>query len=246
MVQQVTKGYKGRGVVLHTIKYGDSSVIAHLFTASHGRQSYMVQGVRSHKGRGSKAALLQPFFALEYEGIEPRGGALHRFREMQSGVVLRKTPFCVRRSTVALFCAEVIYRLVHEGEQNIGLFEFLWRGVESLDMIESGVANFHLWFLANMSRYLGFMPSGEWREGEWFDIAEGEYTHRPPAHTLSFEPSEAQLLSRLLTTEAAEIGAIELNRTQRVAMLESLLRYYGYHHDTIYKVESLRILREVF
>ena len=38
--------YKARGIVLHTIKYGDSSAIAYLFTDVLGRMSYMVQGIR--------------------------------------------------------------------------------------------------------------------------------------------------------------------------------------------------------
>ena len=37
--------YKARGIVLHTIKYGDSSAIAYLFTDVLGRMNYMVQGI---------------------------------------------------------------------------------------------------------------------------------------------------------------------------------------------------------
>nr|MBE6192255.1 DNA repair protein RecO [Rikenellaceae bacterium] len=45
------KSYKGRGIVLHTLKYGDSSMIVYLLTDVGGRRSYMVQGVRSRTGR---------------------------------------------------------------------------------------------------------------------------------------------------------------------------------------------------
>ena len=41
------KTYKGRGIVLHTLKYGDSSMVVYLLTGTGGRRSYMVQGVRS-------------------------------------------------------------------------------------------------------------------------------------------------------------------------------------------------------
>ena len=51
------KTYKGRGIVLHTLKYGDTSMVAYLLTDVGGRRSYMVQGVRSRSGRGSKLAL---------------------------------------------------------------------------------------------------------------------------------------------------------------------------------------------
>ena len=44
--------YKARGVVLHTIKYGDSSMVAYLFTDLFGRMNYMIQGVHSSRGRG--------------------------------------------------------------------------------------------------------------------------------------------------------------------------------------------------
>ena len=63
------KTYKARGIVLNSLKYGDSAMVVHLLTDALGRQSYMVQGVRSSRGRGSKLALFQPMFALEFEGL---------------------------------------------------------------------------------------------------------------------------------------------------------------------------------
>ncbi len=106
------KTYKARGIVLNSLKYGDSAMVVHLLTDALGRQSYMVQGVRSSRGRGSKLALFQPMFALEFEGLTSSRQQMHRFREVQSGIVLQRMPFDVRRSTIALFMAEVLYRLV--------------------------------------------------------------------------------------------------------------------------------------
>ncbi len=245
-MQSKLRGYKGRGVVLHTIKYGDNSMVAHVLTDQKGRQSYMVQGIRSTKGRGSKSALFQPFFALEFEGLESPRGDMHRFKEVSSGILLRRTPFDIRRSTMALFCAEVIYRLVHDGESNPELFEFVWGSVEALDSIEEGAANFHLWFLANLSRQLGFMPSGEWHEGWWFDITAGEYCLSRPTHKMVIDPNEAQLLDKLMQCDVMSLGNITLNRQHRVAMLDSLLKYYGFHLDAVYTIQSLNILREIF
>lgn len=101
------KTYKGRGVVLHTLKYGDSSMVVYLLTDTGGRRSYMVQGVRSHNGRGSKLALFQPMFPVEFEGLESSRQQMHRFKEVQGGFVLQSLPFDVRKSTMALFMAEV-------------------------------------------------------------------------------------------------------------------------------------------
>ena len=150
--------YKARGVVLHTIKYGDSSMVAYLFTDLFGRMNYMIQGVHSSRGRGNKAALFQPMFLVEFEGIEQPQARMHRMKEVRSLTPLSSLPFDVRKSTIALFMAEVLYRLVKECEPNQRLFDFVWGSVAALDALDEGVANFHLWFLTNLSRFLGFSP----------------------------------------------------------------------------------------
>ena len=128
--------YKARGIVLHTIKYGDSSAIAYLFTDVLGRMSYMVQGIRSKRGRGNKAALLQPMFLVEFEGVEQPHAQMHRVREMRSLRPLMSVPFDVRKSTISMFMAEVLYRLIREVEANKPLFDFLCEAVLKLDEVE--------------------------------------------------------------------------------------------------------------
>ena len=97
------KTYKGRGVVLHTLKYGDSSMVVYLLTDVGGRRSYMVQGVRSRSGRGSKLALFQPMFPVEFEGLESSRQQMHRFREVRTAFSLQSLPFDVRKSTCLLY-----------------------------------------------------------------------------------------------------------------------------------------------
>lgn len=241
------KTYKGRGIVLHTLKYGDSSMIVYLLTDVGGRRSYMVQGVRSRTGRGSKQALFQPAFPVEFEGLEPaQSTQMHRFKELRGGFLLQGIPFDVRKSTMAIFLAEVIYRLVRESEPNEALFEFVWNSVAALDQMQEGVANFHLWFLARLSRLLGYAPGNDYEAGCYFDIKEGLYLPHRPLHPLVMEPEEAHLLDRLLTTPVTELASVELNRTQRVDFLNAMLAYFGYHLDSINSVQSVRILREVF
>lgn len=240
------KSYKGRGIVLHTLKYGDSSLVVYLLTDVGGRRSFMVQGVRSRRGRGSKLALFQPMFAVEFEGLEHPRQQMDRFREVRAANVLQSLPFDVRKSTVALFMAEVLYRLVRESEPNQALFEFVWGSVAALDQMQDGVANFHLWFLAHLSRLLGFCPGNEYTEDAWFDIREGCYTKTQPQHAPYMTQQSARTLHQLLACDVRRLDAIGLNRTQRVAFLNAMLDYFGYHLDAISAVQSVRILQEVF
>ena len=240
------KTYKGRGIVLHTLKYGDTSMVAYLLTDIGGRRSYMVQGVRSRSGRGSKLALFQPMFPVEFEGLESPRQQMDRFKEVRAGFVLQSLPFDVRKSTMALFMAEVLYRLVRESEPNRPLFDFVWGSAEALDAMDDGVSNFHLWFLANLSRLLGYRPGNDYTPGAWFDIREGSFTPLRPPHGEVLSADDARTLHDLLECDVRYIAEIGLNRRQRVAYLDALLVYYGYHLDAIHAVQSVRILQEVF
>ncbi len=240
------KSYKGRGVVLHTLKYGDSSMVVYLLTDVGGRRSYMVQGVRSRNGRGSKLALFQPMFPVEFEGLESPRQEMHRFKEVRAGFTLREMPFDVRKSTMALFMAEVLYRLVRECEPNATLFDFVWSSVGALDAIERGVANFHLWFLVHLCRLLGFQPGNAYTPGAWFDIREGEYVRTRPAHTACMTQACSQLLDEMLHADVRRLEQIALSHTERTEFLNAMLVYLGYHLDAVSAVQSVRILKEVF
>ena len=239
------KSYKARGIVLGTLKYGDKGVIAHILTDVHGRQSYMLQGIKP-TSKGSKMALLQPMFAVEFEGLTSSKMTMHRMKDLVSGMVLHSTPYDVRKSTMALFMAEVLYRLVRESETSDGLFDFVWGSVAALDAIDEGIANFHLWFLANLSRPLGFSPDNEYKDGDSLDIRDGHFTHTVISSSLSLTADNARILHDMLECDVRYLGEIGLNRTERVEFLDAMLKYYAYHLDSIRTVESLRILREVF
>lgn len=240
------KTYKARGIVLNTVKYGEGAMVAHLLTDVYGRQSYMVQGIRSSRGHGSKMALFQPLFAIEFEGLQSSRMEMHRLRDVHNGLLLKTLPYDVRKSTIALFMAEVLYRLIGESEANAPLFDFVWGSIGALDALEEGVANFHLWFLANISRYLGFSPANNYTPGSWFDMREGLFTPVMPLHNDTLDGEYAEILRDLLECDVRCLGAIGLNRNQRVEILNSLVAYYSLHLDSIRKVQSIAILQEVF
>ena len=240
------KSYKARGIVLNTVKYGDSSMVAQLLTDVGGRCSYMVQGVRSSRGRGSKAALLQPMFAVEFEGLQSSKMSMHRMKDLVPGMVLQSTPFDIRKSTMSLFMAEVLYRLVRDNEPAHELFDFVWGCVAALDAIDEGIANFHLWFLANLSRPLGFSPDNEYRDGAWLDMRDGHFTPHALIPSMALTPENARILHDMLECDVRYLAEIGLNRTERTEFLDAMLKYYAYHLESIRAVESIRILREVF
>jgi DNA repair protein RecO (recombination protein O) len=245
MAGQAMKRYTARGVVLGTLKYGEKGLIVQMLTSSHGRQSYMVQGLGG-RSRNAKLALFQPMFALEFEGLTSTKMDMHRFGEVHAGLVLQSIPFDVKKSTIALFMAEVLHRLVKESEANEMLFDFVWGSVEALDAATEGVANFHLWFLSHLCRFLGFSPGNEYMPEAWFNIAEGHFTRECPPREYRISQENALILRDMLECDVRYLAEVGLNRHQRVDFLSALMAYYSYHLDTINSVQSIRILQELF
>lgn len=238
--------YKTQAIVLHTIKYGDKSLVAYMLTDAFGRTTYMVQGVKSSRGRGSKLSLLQPSFILDVDGFETHHSTMHRIREASLLVPLQQIPFDVRKSTIALFIAEVLYRLIREEEANARLFDFAKNSIIALDAMDDGVANFHLWFLVQLSAFLGFYPANECPDEGCFDIVEGGFTSIAPQHRMVFDRANSALLWTMMNCDVSQLGQVQLSRKSRSEFLAMLLGYFDYHLETSSRIESLRILREVF
>lgn len=221
-------------------------MIAYLLTDLRGRETYMIQGVRSSRSKGNKAAFFQPMFLLEFEGVLSPHAQMHRMKEVQNLIPLRNIVFDVRKSTISLFMAEVIYRMIREEEANPPLFDFICSATQALEQMEEGVSNFHLWFLVQFSAYLGFYPGNEYTPGSYFNIQSGLFCPSMPAHMNAMKPDTATILGELMSCEANELGRLQMSYNDRQKFLESLLSFFSFHFDSIHSVQSLKILREVF
>jgi len=80
-----------RGIVLRTVKYGDTSIITSVYTALFGVQSYIVKGVRkSSKTSAGKASYFQPAALLEMEVHQNNMKHLQFIREYQWSYLYEK------------------------------------------------------------------------------------------------------------------------------------------------------------
>ncbi|MDR0688504.1 MAG: DNA repair protein RecO [Prevotellaceae bacterium] len=238
---------KLRGIVLHSIKYGESSVIAYVYTDLLGRQTYMLSGVRSAAQR-RKSSLIQPLFLLNIEAYpERRRGAMCRVKEFCASVPLQSLPFDVHKSAVALFIGEVLYRLIREEERNEALFGFLHRHILLLDAMQRGVSGFHLYFLAQLARHLGFLPGNAHSpEDAYFDMKNGVFVPFAPLHGAFMDKPTSALLGALISARVDDLQRIRASREQRNSLMRSLLDYYCTHLGMANPIRSLAVLEEVF
>ena len=237
---------KTRGIVLHTTKYGESSLVAHCYTEEFGRQTFMVKGVRKSR-KHNRSNLFQPLFILDFEVYHKDSREIQLVKEVTRPFPLNSLPFDITKSTQAIFMAEVLYRVVKEEETNPMLASFLISTIQYLDTMEDASPDFHIIFMFQLARHLGFYPQNNYEEqNTFFNLKSGQFkTHfGDPEIFLDREVSE--LWSRYMDSDLQKVKEEGFNGSERKIILDNLVRYYKFHVSGMGEIRSLEILHSYF
>jgi DNA repair protein RecO (recombination protein O) len=238
--------HKTRGIALHSIKYGETSIIAHVYTEQFGRQSYIVKGAYRKKSSVS-AALFYPLNLLEMEVYYKPGSSLQNIKEARINPVFKNIPFDPQKKAIVVFLAELLYRILREEEAGPQLFNFIFNSLQILDLKTHIVSNFHIVFLFQLSKYTGFYPLNNYSEAEpVFDLLNGRFVSDAPAHGHFVHFEESKLFASLINKGFDDLDAIKLTREKRQYLLEKLVEYYRLHFENMGNIKSLQVLKEVF
>ena len=236
---------KIQGIVLQSIRYGDTSLIVKVFTRNYGLKSYMVKGAfnRSSKNR---VALFQNLNLINYIGVEKANrGTLGYLKDVQLSFVYQSLPFVMNKSAILIYVSELLSKTITEQEQNEALYDFIVRSLQWLDLVEKDFANFPLFFTLELTRYLGFYPKSNHKEGYCFDMMEGSFAHDYPLHPYYFDAESAELLSRFFDKGIDEACGIPLRVTQRRELLDNLIVFMRLHAPVMKDFHSHEVLKTV-
>ncbi|MGB1241013.1 MAG: DNA repair protein RecO [Chitinophagales bacterium] len=237
-----------KGVVLKTFKYSETSVIAKVYTHQFGIQSYMVNGVRSSGKNKQKAALLQPLTLLEMVVYYRKNRNIQRIKEMKPIHTFTSIPFHIGKSSLALFTTELLYNTLKEEEQNERQFDFIFDFVKTLDETEESIANLHLYFLLQLSGFLGFYPFNNYslESQNIFDLQEGVFTSKRPTHPYYLQNPLCHHFAALLNVPLGNVHLIKIGKAHRKELLTAFLQFYKLHIEGFKPLQSVKILQEVF
>ena len=208
-------------IVLHTTKFGENSVVVHTLSREYGRRSFLVRGVGKRL-----MSLFLPLNILEAEIVESTKSTLYTARGLTARHPLMGIRSDVFKNSITMFMSEVLYRVVKDGVSEPGLYDWCERSILLLDAVQTDFSNFHLRFLLELAVALGFSPESRDLQpfvGENFDVVE-----------------------RLMRGSFAQTMLIPMNGPLRNEIAEQVLRYIEYHTDSTLRINSLKVLRELF
>jgi len=232
-----------KAIVINTIKYGDTSLIATCYTEKSGLKTYMLKGILKAKKAKVKAAYFQPLMQLNITANHNTKGTLNSIREIEVINFYNSIYSDIKKQSITLFLAETLYYSIKEEEQNASLFKYLETSLLWLDTHET-VSNFHLLFLLNLSKYLGFYPETKNIDFPYFNLLEGKFTNTYKLNTISRE--KITQFKKLLGINFDVIEQVNFSASNRQDILAILIQYFEFHIEGFKKPKSLNVLKSVF
>lgn len=233
------------GIILHTVKYSESSIIAKIYTSEFGLQSYMISGVRNKKSK-HKSALLQPLSLVDLIVSNSNKGGLQRITEINLLQPYTDIPYNVVKSSIAIFLNEILYKVLKEEHADPDMFEYVKNAMLVLDLKQESCSNFHVYFMTQLSRYLGFAPQEAMSPQHiLFDLREGRFLQTVPSHSHYLTAVNSGLFQEFMHTGFENFHNIKTDRVQRKELLQGLILYYQLHITAFGEIKSLSILEEI-
>lgn len=240
--------HKTPGIVLRTVKYGDTSVILSIFTELFGIQSYIVNGVRSSRPKAAKGNILQPGNILDLVVYHHEQKNIQRISEFKPGHIYTTMHVNIVKNTVALYLIELLQKSLRQPEPDPELYHFTEKVFRALDTENTAVAaNLPLFFTLRFAAHLGFHFAGHYSEyTPYLDLAEGTYVDLPPHHTNYLDETNSQLTDRLQNIHhIPDLEHVLMNKERRRNLLYAYLDFYKLHLPDFKELHSPPILHEI-
>ncbi|AUP79187.1 DNA repair protein RecO [Flavivirga eckloniae] len=231
-------------IVLSKLKYRDNDLIVRCYTQQLGVVSFLLRGVLKSKKGNSKIAYFQLLSQLQLVIVYKNNRSLQAIKETRLNNIYASLHSNVLKSSIVMFLSEVLSNTLKEEEKNEVLYSYIETTLLWLDT-HTEYSNFHLLFLLNLTKYLGFYPDTKNVDYPFFNLSEGRFeTRSQDRYTISGQ--NLTLLKQLLGTTFDALNTVEINAKQRQSFLSMILLYFELHLGSFKTPKSLQIFNQVF
>jgi DNA repair protein RecO (recombination protein O) len=234
-----------RGFVVKSIKNGETSMIVSCYLEDIGLKSFMVKGIYGTKKPKFSKAHFFPlnFISINYSLSKP--DRLSYIKEVKPVIIFNSLHSSIKKSTVIIFLSEILNSVFREeGDKNQNLFNFLNKSISWYDTHEN-CNNFHIKFLIELTKHIGFYPNIRSQEDNFFNLESGSSsTVKPRSKFIDFDDYE--LFKKLLGMKFEDLNHMAINKDSRLRLLNHIIDYYSLHLQMFKPPKSIDIFSEIF
>ncbi|WP_142784353.1 DNA repair protein RecO [Changchengzhania lutea] len=231
-------------IVLSKLKYRDNDLIVKCYTEQLGVVSFLIRGVLKSKKGASRVAYFQLLSQLQLNIVYKGNRSLQAITETKLNHQYTSLHTHILKSSIVMFLSEVLSSTLQEEEKNESLFKYIETTLLWLDT-HSNYSNFHLLFLLNLTKYLGFYPEDFNTDYQYFNLSHGQFELKK-TDRYSISGENLILLKQLMGTTFDALYLVKINAKQRQAFLNMILLYFELHLGSFKTPKSLKIFNQVF
>ncbi len=233
-----------KAIVISKLKYGDNDLIVKCYTEQFGIQSYLLRGVLKSKKGKLKTAYFQLLSQLEIIVNYRENRSLQSINDAKPLAFYQSMHTTITKSAIVMFLAEVLSSILKEEEQNQTLYTYLETTFLWLDTNDD-FSNFHLLFLLNLTKHLGFYPDLKHSNLEYFNLEAGSFQSKK-VNNYCITGAKLVQLKQLLGIHFDALNTININSKKRQEFLNMILLYFELHLGSLKRPKSLQVLNQVF
>src|SRR5690606_1223217 len=233
-----------KAIVFSAIKYSEADLIVSCYTEVAGIKSYLLRNILKSKKGKLTASYFQPLTHLELIADHKNKGTLEYIKEAKIFQPNQTLHTDIVKSGLVMFLSEMLKNCIREEETNAELYSFLENSFQWLDQSDE-VANFHIYFLLQLSMNLVFYPDASNIDDEYFNIMEGNFQAINTGN-YCLEGPQIENFKKFFGINLDTLNTIKLSKMARQNLLELILAYYSFHMQGYQKPKSLAVLNQLF
>ena len=231
-------------IVLSKIRYKDNDIIVKLFTKEYGAISFIVKGSQNSKKNKIKYVYFQELTILEIQFNYNLKRDLQYIKDIELKHNYTSSHTDLVKVSVIMFLSEVLSNVITHQKRDIQLYNYIEESLIWYDINKSNTY-FHMIFLIELTRYLGFYPDILSNNFKYFNLEGGSY-EKSKTSEYSITGDSLNLFNQILGIKFDSNPLPTLNSKDKMEIINIILTYYKLHINNFKPIKSLEIVKNIF
>ncbi len=239
---------KTNAIVLKTVDYSESSIIATLFTREKGKTAVIAKGARKPKSKF--AAFLVPGQLVEVVYYYKQSRSVQTLSDISYSKKLNTLRVEIDKMAFMMTTLELTNQLLHENEVNKPLYDFIETFLEWTDKQEEIPHTLFPYIQLRLAEYSGIglqITEDFIQEGEGFiNISSGTISKdATDENSVRLMPMQFAFVKKSLHSTNASILRIVMKEEELKNLIEILDNYFIYHIEGLKPRKSDKIFEQL-
>ncbi len=231
-------------IVLSKIRYKDNDIIVKFFTKEYGVISFIVKGGQNSKKNKIKYVYFQELTILEIQFNYNSKRDLQYIKDIEIKHNYTSSHTDLVKVSVIMFLSEVLSNVITHQKRDIQLYNYIEQSLIWYDINKSNTY-FHMIFLIELTRYLGFYPDILSNNFKYFNLEGGSY-EKSKTSEYSITGDSLNLFNQILGIKFDSNPLPTLNSKDKMEIINIILTYYKLHINNFKPIKSLEIVKNIF